>query len=72
MTFLIEVRKTGVRITANGRRIIDWKGDFARCSLDGDWSVPEPNTLLLGVDHGVIVFTKVELVARLGFGRRLR
>ena len=42
------VTKSGIRLEADGKSIINWKGDFRRLSSTAAWSVPDGRRLYLG------------------------
>jgi len=47
-TITCEVRKGGVAVSCDGKRIVDWQGDPSRLSLVEGWKVPDENRLFLG------------------------
>ncbi len=61
-TIICSVRRSGLVVTVDDRKIIDWKGDPRRLSLESKWRVPYPNTLFIGSETGAAFeFTKLEL-----------
>ncbi len=42
------VRKNSIRVTVDGREVIDWKGDASRLSLGDYWKTPNEKRLFLG------------------------
>ena len=71
-TIVCSVRKNRVRVTVDGKMLIDWQGLASRLSLDKDWSVPEKRALFLGGDNTVYRFHEVTLLPISGKGERLR
>lgn len=47
-TVTIAIRREGAAVRANGKTIIDWRGDFSRLSMDETWTVANPQQLWLG------------------------
>lgn len=45
---VVVVRKTGVTMDVDGRRIVDWKGEPTHLSLSDYWNTPRANALFLG------------------------
>ncbi len=45
---IVTVRKNGVQVEVDGRRIISWHGDRSELSLSDYWSTPDASKLLLG------------------------
>jgi hypothetical protein len=44
------IRKEGVTVTVDGRKIVDWKGPSSKLSAFPEMSVPDPRALYLGAD----------------------
>lgn len=42
------VTKDAVRVQADGKTIVDWKGDFRRLGMPGDWALADSRRLCLG------------------------
>jgi serine/threonine protein kinase len=66
------VRKAGVTVIAEGKTIIDWKGNFNRLSLPDGWKVRSPNALFLGAWGSRYHVSKIWLVPVSGQGTVLR
>jgi hypothetical protein len=66
------VRKAGVTVLADGKPIIDWRGNFNRLSLPDGWKVRSPNALFLAAWGSRYHFSRISLVPVTGTGRRLR
>ncbi len=66
-----EVRKTGVRVSVDGRPAIDWTGDPSRLSLSDYWTTPHADALFLGAYDGRVRFSRVTLEPLTGKGRPL-
>lgn len=71
-TIVCAVRRTGVTVTVDGRKIIDFKGDYARLTMDSFFVVPNPQALFLGAWRSQCVVTKLTLTKVSGQGKLLR
>jgi hypothetical protein len=71
-TVVCSVRKEGVTVTIDDRKIVDWKGPFSRLKNFPEFQVPNPRALCIGSYGAVCVFTKVALTPVSGQGKRLR
>jgi hypothetical protein len=71
-TVICAVRKTGVTVTVDGKRIIAWKGDFGRLSLGSNMAVPSKESLFVGSWGARFRITQLSLTPRSGEGRVLR
>lgn len=60
-TLLATVTKSGVRITADGREIVDYRDSFDRLSLAEIWRAPDPAKLLIASWKGPYRITALEL-----------
>lgn len=47
-TVEVAVRKGGVAVTVNGKKIIDWKGEPDQLSLHAKWKMPHKDALWIG------------------------
>ena len=54
------VTKTGIRMDADGKTLIDWRGDVRRLSVPGDWALPDGRRLYLG-SIGHLKFRDIKL-----------
>jgi serine/threonine protein kinase len=61
VTILCSVRKTGVSVSIDGRKIIDWKGPLSRLSLWSNWAVPHKNMPLIGTCTTEYRISRMEL-----------
>jgi hypothetical protein len=61
VTIICSVRRTGVVITIDDKKVIDFQGDSRRLSLEKAFAVPNPGALFIGSDNGSFEFTKLEL-----------
>lgn len=66
------VRKTGVKMVADGVTIFDWSGDLSRLSNLDQLKVPNPRTLYLCGWDAKYHFSKMVLTPISGKGERLR
>ena len=71
-TVVCSVRKGHVTVTAGGKGLIDWKGDFKRLRLQSGWIVPRKDCLLIGSWTSVVRIEKMELTVVTGKGRTIR
>jgi hypothetical protein len=65
------VRKTGVRVSVDGKVIIDWQGDFAKLALSDVWKTTDSKSLFLGVYDCQVSFAQLTLLPISGQGKRL-
>jgi hypothetical protein len=71
-TILISVRRNRVQVSVDGRRVVDWKADFARVSLWPSWTMPRADTLFLGAWTSPQRVHRLELTPVSGPGKPLR
>ncbi len=71
-TVVISVRRGRILATADGKTIIDWKGDVKRVSSSEHYKVPNPKALFLGAWKTGYRFTQVLLTGVSGSGRMAR
>ena len=71
-TLVCSVRKKGVSVTLNGRRIIAWEGEYRHLSTNPPWKVPEPRALFIGAYDVGLQFGKYSLTPVTGQGKKLR
>jgi hypothetical protein len=64
-----EVRRDGVKVTCDGRTVIDWRGDPSRLSLSDYWKTPHENYLFLGAYDCRYCFHRVTLAPIAGAGK---
>jgi len=69
---LIAVRKLGVSVVADEKKIIDWKGDRNHLSMPSDWVAPNPRVLWVGSWDGVFQMDKMLLTPVSRQGKKLR
>ena len=60
-TIVCRVRRQRLTIEADGRRVIDYKGDLRRLSAVDLWSVPNENVLFIGTKVTSYRFTQIDL-----------
>lgn len=72
VTLTCAVRKGGVAVTLDDRKIIDWKGDRSRLSMPQDWPVPNPKALWLGCWESDFLITRVSLVPLSTGGKKVK
>ena len=66
------VRKGSVAVGVDGRRILDWKGDFNRLSVRPDYRINNPGTLFIGAWMSRFRISRMWLYPLSPGGRRLR
>lgn len=71
-SILISVRRKRVQVSVDGRRVVDWKADFARVSLWPSWTMPRGDTLFLGAWTSPQRVRRLELTPVSGPGKALR
>lgn len=49
---LCTVRPEGVRVTFDGRKVVEWSGDSERLSIPPLWETPDKQSLFIGSDCG--------------------
>jgi hypothetical protein len=68
-----EVRNEGVKVSADGKTLIDWRGGFDRISIDKAWAAPNGLPLHLGRgDKTALAVHSLVLTPISGPGRALR
>ncbi len=65
----ITVLKTGVKIVADGRTIIDWKGDPSQLAMDEFWESPNADAMVIGTHEGGFRFHRLSIATISGEGR---
>jgi hypothetical protein len=71
-TLVCTVRKDGVTMTADGKKITDYKGSFDRLGNLGNLTMPNTKTLYVVAYDSVYVITKYTLTPVSGPGKNLR
>ncbi len=66
------VRRDGLTLTVDGRKVIAWKGDYARLSNIPEWKVPDPKALYLGCCDSKFVVLRAVVAPLSGPGQKLR
>lgn len=69
---LCSIRKTGVALTVDGRRIFDWKGEASRLSKNPATALRRPDVLYLSAGRSQYHVKQMILVPLSGEGKRLR
>jgi hypothetical protein len=69
---ICSVRKDGVTVAVDGRKLIEWKGDSSRLSVYKDLAVPNPKALFISTWDTRFVFTKLIVTPVFGEGQKLR
>lgn len=71
-TLVCSVRKTGVAMVVDGKKILDWKGDLKRLTAAQNWEVPSKISLFIGSWTTRFLIHRMLLVPVSGTGRALR
>lgn len=71
-TIVCAVRRKSVTVTVDGKKIIDYKGEYSRLSMDSLFQVPNPQALFLAGWASQSVVTKLTLTKVSGQGKILR
>lgn len=71
-TVVCSVRKEGVKVTVDGRKVIDWTGEYKRLGNIKPLEMPEPRALYIHSYQCVYRFSRYELRAVSGLGKPLR
>lgn len=69
---LITVRKGQIVATVDGRKVVDWKGDYRKLGFDRGWSTPQTNAMILGSWSTEFNISKAVLTPITGQGKRLK
>jgi hypothetical protein len=67
-----QVRKTGFKITADGKVIFSYTGDYKNLDMSGPWKMQDGKTLFLGLWKGEVAFERLVLTPVSGQGKKLR
>jgi len=70
LTVVFSVRRAGVEVQMNGVQVINWKGDFAKFSIEG-WKVGSDKSLFIG-SCGLFQFTRVLFTSMSGDAKPLK
>jgi hypothetical protein len=70
-TIVCSVRKGGITVSIDGKKIIDYK-DLARLTLFGNWQVPNRNALFIASSSARFSIDQITLTPVGGAGKRLR
>jgi len=71
-TLVFSIRRSGVSMTVDGRRILDWRGDPRRLSLSPAFSVPDDRVLFLMTGSTSFEISRLALLPVSGPGQKLR
>lgn len=71
-TILCSIRKDGVSMTVDGRKVFDWKGDYARLGNISPLTVPDRRALYINSFNCVYRFSRMTVTPVSGQGRPLR
>jgi len=71
-TILVEVRKTVVTVSVEGRTVIEWKADYRKITPRRPGLVPNPSALFIGDYDTAFRITELWLTPISGSGQKLR
>jgi hypothetical protein len=71
-TVVCSVRKKGVTVTVDSKKVIAWEGDYHRFSLNPSWKVPNNRCLFIGTWEVDLRVTRLFLTPVSGPGKKLR
>lgn len=71
-TLVYSVRKSSLLLTVDGKKVIDWKGNFSRVALGGAYVPRNKNCLFLGSFVSSFAFSEISLMPVSGNGKFLR
>jgi serine/threonine protein kinase len=71
-TIQCSVRKGGVTVTFDGKKIINWQGNFSRLTQDSRWKLPNSHELFIGNDDSKYKVTRLTLTPITGQGKQAR
>jgi hypothetical protein len=60
-TIVTSVRRDGVTITFDGKKVVSWKGEYSRLTVMSDWTIPSSQILYLGCCDSKFTITKFQL-----------
>jgi len=60
-SIICSVRKTGINVSADGKTIINWKGDYSNISPQPEFKVPKENALVIGTWDSKYHITQLSL-----------
>lgn len=72
VTIVCRVRKDGLKVTADGKTVIDWTGDVSRFAHPRDWELPNKRAIGLGRFEACFSFSRIELMPVTGKGELLK
>jgi hypothetical protein len=71
-TIVYQVRKNGVEVRVDGRKVLAYKGDLSKGSMYPQWAVPDKKVLFVGSHGSSHSVTKMALAAVTGRGKAVR
>lgn len=71
-TLLFSVRRDGLTLTADGKPVLNWKGNFNSIVPQADYSPRDPKALFLGTYGSVFTFSSIQLTPVSGQGKVLK
>jgi len=71
-SFIVQVRKAGLRVIADRRQIIAWKTDYRTLTPHSGWALPDRRCVGFGSYLSPTTFHLAELTEITGSGKRLR
>lgn len=71
-SFTVQVRKTGLRLIADGCELVAWKTDYANLTPHDGWLLPDSQCVGLGTFQAPTTFHVAELIEVAGKGKKIR
>lgn len=72
VTVVCSIRKSGIGVTLDGKRLINWQGNFSRLSMGSLYKVTNPKALFIGAYNIRLQVNKILLTSISGQGKKLR
>jgi hypothetical protein len=69
---VISVRKDRIAVAADGKPVLEWKGNGSRHAFPAGWNVPQAKALFLGSSDSVFRIDEATLIPVAGAARLLR
>lgn len=71
-TILCQVRRTGVSVLLDGKKVMDYKGDGGSLGVGSQWVVPSKEAPFIGSWTTSFTISKISITPVTGAGKRLR
>jgi hypothetical protein len=71
-TVVYSVRKKGISLAVNGKKVITWEGEWRHLSQNPAWGVPDVRALYIGNYNVAMQISRLTLTPVTGQGKKLR